>query len=87
MGESERMHVQATAVLVWSFFHQRGTPWVYRPSVSSNTLFITLIKPCVLPSLGSNPGASQPDVEKLGLYDLATDQTYVNFRKKCSYGN
>jgi hypothetical protein len=28
---------------------------------------------CIQPSLGSNPGMSQPEMEKLGRDDLATD--------------
>jgi hypothetical protein len=32
--------------------------------------------------LDSNPGMSQPEMEKSGLDDLANGQAYVDFRKK-----
>jgi hypothetical protein len=45
------------------------------------------LQPCVRPPLGSNPGASQREMDKFGLDELATDPTYVKIRKWCSYGN
>lgn len=36
---------------------------------------------CVLPSLGSNPDTSQPEMEKLDLNNLATDPPHVSVRK------